>query len=330
MIGDLSHGGAIDHMRMTFPVAPEPWVDLSTGINPWPYPVDGVDLTVLHQLPLQTAFAACRSAMASAFDAPEDSVVPGPGSEILIRLLPTVVAPRHVAILSPAYSDHALVWKTAAERVSEIDSLPSILEEVDLLVLCNPGYVDGKVYAHERLEGLRSQLAARGGWMIVDEAYADLDPGASLARWGGRDGLIVLRSGGKFFGLPGVRIGALIAPAAIREAIAERLGVWCVSSLALHIARKAYADLGWQTKTRARLGRASRRLDAILTGAGFSGVCGTDLYRVVETPSASETWLRLAHQGIYVRRFTWSERHLRFGLPRDRAAENRLARAFMA
>ena len=265
--------------------------------------------------------------MASAFDAPEDSVVPGPGSELLIRLLPTVVAPRQVAILSPAYGDHALVWKTAAERVTEIDGLPGISEETDALVLCNPGYVDGKVYAHERLERLRSELAARGGWLIVDEAYADLDPGASLARWGGRDGLIVLRSGGKFFGLPGVRVGALIAPAAIREAIAERLGVWSVSSLALHIARKAYADLAWQTETRARLQRASRRLDSILAGAGISRVRGTDLYRVIETPSAPEIWLRLAHQGIYVRRFAWSERHLRIGLPRDRAAETRLARA---
>ena len=327
MIGDLIHGGAIDHMRMAFPAAPDPWIDLSTGINPWPYPVDGVDLSVLHQLPLQTASAACRSAMASAFDAPEASVVPGPGSELLIRLLPTVVAPRHVAILAPAYGDHALVWKTAAERVSEIDSLSSMAEDVDALVLCNPGYVDGKVYAHERLEGLRSRLAARGGWLIVDEAYADLDPGVSLARWGGRDGLIVLRSGGKFFGLPGVRIGALIAPAAVREAVAERLGVWSVSSLALRVARKAYADLAWQIETRARLRLASRRLDAILAGAGFSRVRGTDLYRVIETPSAPETWLRLAQQGIYVRRFAWSERHLRIGVPRDRAAETRLARA---
>ena len=330
MIGDLSHGGAIDHMRMAFPEAPEPWIDLSTGINPWPYPIDGIDLSVLHQLPLQTAFAGCRSAMASAFGAPEDSVVPGPGSELLIRLLPTVVAPRHVAILSPAYGDHALVWMRAAERVSEIDGFAPIPEEVDVLVLCNPGYVDGQVYAHERLEGLRSELASRGGWLIVDEAYADLNPAASVARWGGRGGLIVLRSGGKFFGLPGVRIGALIAPAAIREAIAERLGVWCVSSLALCIARKAYADLGWQTMTRARLRRAGRRLDAILAGAGFPRVRGTDLYRVIETPSAPETWLKLAQQGIYVRRFTWSDRHLRIGLPRDRAAELRLVRALMS
>lgn len=328
MIRDFLHGGALDHMRKVFPSAPEPWIDLSTGINPWPYPIDDLDFSVLHRLPMDASFAACRAAMALSFGAPEESIVIGPGSELLIRLLPTMVVPRHVAILSPAYGDHALVWKAAACRVTEIDSPLCVSNEVDVLVLCNPGYADGKVYAPETLERLRSRLAARRGWLIVDEAYADLNPGASLAPWGGKDGLIVLRSAGKFFGLPGVRLGAPIAPVDIRAAIAERLGVWSVSSLALCIARKACADLGRQSETRRCLGQACRRLDRILSDGGFSKVCGTDLYRVFETPSAMKTWSRLAHRGIYVRRFPWSGHHLRVGLPADLEAEDRLARAF--
>ena len=37
MKGDFLHGGVLDRMRAEFPAAPEPWLDLSTGINPVPY-----------------------------------------------------------------------------------------------------------------------------------------------------------------------------------------------------------------------------------------------------------------------------------------------------
>ena len=328
MIQEFLHGGAADLMRKVFPSAPEPWIDLSTGVNPWAYPTAGLDVSNLRRLPTANAYAACRSAMALTFGAPEEAVLVGPGSELLIRLLPTVIAPRHVAILSPAYGTHADVWTAADCQVTAVDRPLDVSSEVDVLVLCNPGYADGKLYAPETLERLRSRLATRNGWLIVDEAYADLNPQASLAPRGGSDGLIVLRSAGKFFGLPGARLGALIAPPQIRAAMVERLGAWPVSSLALCIGRQAYSDLGWQMETRRRLGRACRRLDRILSDAGFASACGTSLYRVIETPSATKTWSRLARRGIYVRRFPWTEHRLRIGLPPDPEAADRLMRAF--
>lgn len=328
MIQEFLHGGAVDLMRKVFPSAPEPWIDLSTGVNPWAYPTDDLAVSDLRRLPTATAYAACRSAMALTFGAEEEAVLVGPGSELLIRLLPTVIAPRHVAILSPAYGAHADVWKAADCNVTAVDSPLDVSSEVDVLVLCNPGYADGKLYTPETLERLRSRLARRNGWLIVDEAYADLNPQASLASRGGSDGLIVFRSAGKFFGLPGARLGALIAPSQIQAAMVERLGAWPVSSLALRIGKQAYGDLGWQAETRRRLGRACRRLDRILADAGFASACGTSLYRVIEIPSATETWSRLARRGIYVRRFPWTEDHLRIGLPPDPEAESRLMRAF--
>jgi len=35
----LAHGGDLAAARRMFPDAPEPFIDLSTGINPHPYPV---------------------------------------------------------------------------------------------------------------------------------------------------------------------------------------------------------------------------------------------------------------------------------------------------
>ena len=70
------HGGALDLISARFPQAPGPWIDLSTGINPRPYPVNSPQSETLRCLPSATATAACRAAMAAAFGAPAACVLP--------------------------------------------------------------------------------------------------------------------------------------------------------------------------------------------------------------------------------------------------------------
>ncbi|MEO1406183.1 MAG: aminotransferase class I/II-fold pyridoxal phosphate-dependent enzyme, partial [Pseudomonadota bacterium] len=153
--------------------------------------------------------------------------------------------------------------------------------------------------------------------------------GLSLAPLAGSDGLIILRSFGKFFGLAGVRLGALIAPASIRNAMAARLGVWPVSGAALEIGTRAYADTGWQGSTRTRLKSAAAQLDESLEVAGLAPIGGTNLFRFVETEDAHGVFGRLARAGVYVRRFDWSTKHLRIGLPATQTAMKRLEAALI-
>jgi len=324
MTQDLIHGGSVDAMRAGFPNAPEPWIDLSTGINPWPYPYTDLSRSSLHRLPTETAYNNFRHSLAAAIGAPEQAVLLAPGSELLIRLLPTVISPRTVAILSPTYGDHTAVWSAAGYRVITTDDPLSFADQVDAIVLCNPNNPDGRVFSLHDLEEARRVLAARDGWLIVDEAYADLTPEISLAGEGGANGLIILRSTGKFFGLAGLRLGALIAPTGLRAKMSDRLGVWPVSGAALEIGHQAYQDLTWQFETRQQLARARQRLDHILSRAEVTVVGGTDLFAYVETGNAHDLWRHLGEAGIYVRRFSYSHRHLRIGLPPDRTAEERL------
>lgn len=327
------HGGALDLMRARFPRAPQPWIDLSTGINPWPYPVGSPQPETLQRLPSVTATAACREAMAAAFGAPAACVLPVPGSELLIRLLPLLLRPRsgaRVAVARPSFADHAEVWRAAGYRVVETSDPLAALATADLVVLCNPNNPDGRVWKPARLEAARAALAAKGGWLIVDEAYADVRPELSLAASGGRPGLILLRSFGKFFGLPGLRLGALIAPPDTVETARACLGVWSVSGPALAAGARAYRDAGWQRATRQRLATARARLDAVLNAAGLRVAGGTDLFRFVEVDDAGRVWQRLAERGIFVRGFDWSPNRLRIGLPPDAAAEERLSRALLA
>ncbi|MEM7662082.1 MAG: threonine-phosphate decarboxylase CobD [Pseudomonadota bacterium] len=326
---DLRHGGALDRMREAFPEAPKPWIDLSTGINPWAYPHTEVTEEALNRLPTRAAYSACQRAMAAAIGAPPETLLLAPGSELLIRLLPDVISAKRVTLLAPSYGDHAVSWKRAGVTIVNTTNPLEMADETDVVIVCNPNNPDGHTFSVDALNHARDKLAARRGWLIIDEAYADLDPGLSLAPLAGSDGLIILRSFGKFFGLAGVRLGALIAPASIRDAMAARLGVWPVSGAALEIGTRAYADTRWQSSSRTSLKSGAARLDESLEGAGLGLVGGTDLFRFVETADAHGVFERLAQAGVYVRRFDWSTRHLRIGLPATQTALERLEAALI-
>ena len=327
MSTDMRHGGALDLMRAVYPEASQPWIDLSTGINPWPYPDLTLSPEALAHLPTQQMYDACRDAMASAFGTKPDTLILSPGSELLIRLLPDVITPRSVAILSPTYGDHAEAWTRAGASVIETPDPLTFADRVDAIVITNPNNPDGRLFDPEALNDARKALADRGGWLIIDEAYADLMPEYSMVRYSGADGVIILRSFGKFFGLAGLRLGALIAPEPVLKAMADRLGVWPISGAALEIGARAYADIAWQDQTRDKLKAATDRLDTILTSVGLSTVGGTSLFRFIETPNAHAMFDQLARAGVYVRRFEGSKTHLRIGLPPNPKAEARLAAA---
>lgn len=314
-------------MRSAYPNAPDPWIDLSTGINPWPYPDQAISEAALAHLPTRSAYEGCRQAMATSIGAPPDSLLPAPGSELLIRLLPDVIRPSRVAILSLTYGDHAIAWARAGSDIIHSDDPLSLAEDVDAIVLTHPNNPDGRLFDLQALEEARLTLAAKGGWLILDEAYADLTPDCSFASKGGEAGLIVLRSFGKFFGLAGLRLGAVLAPERVRQPLSERLGVWPISGSALEIGARAYADHDWQIQTRQALSHAADRLDTILKEGGLTVVGGTSLFRFVDVDKAHDAFEHLAQSGIYVRRFEGSDRHLRIGLPATPEAEARLKAA---
>ncbi len=321
-----AHGGALDAMRKLFPNAPEPWVDLSTGINPWPWLASGWD-DAPYRLPTETDRKRCIAAMAKVFDAPEQNILIGPGSELLIHLLPTLLRPKRVAVLSPTYADHARVWQRAGSHIIETPTPLTLARSCDMVVICNPNNPDGRRFDPEAIEIARRHLSKRNGWLVVDEAFVDLTPELSSAPRVATGNLLVLRSAGKFYGLAGLRLGALLGPPKLLHKLAAHMGIWRVSTPALTIGAAAYEDRTWQTATRQHLAGARERLDHLLAQTECCVTGGTDLFRYVEVTDADETWHQLAEHGVYVRRFSWTNRHLRIGLPKDTEAETRLMNA---
>lgn len=264
--------------------------------------------------------------MAQAISAPDAALSLVPGTEIAIRLLPTLLPVRRVAVLSPTYGDHAESWRASGAEVDNTADPLGHAEVADVVVLCNPNNPDGRCFDLDALSNARERLARRGGWLIVDEAYADLGPSQSLAPLAGSPGLIILRSTGKFFGLPGLRLGALLGPQELLARLDRLLGIWRISGPALAIGARAYSDIEWQESMRQQLAVARLNLDAMLEAGGLRIVGGTNLFRYVEFRDAHAIWQKLCENGIYTRRFDWSRSHLRIGLPGTPAAEARLGK----
>jgi cobalamin biosynthetic protein CobC len=327
----LEHGGDLGAARRMFPGAPEPLVDLSTGINPNPYPVPSLSDDLFARLPDSIALEKLVSAAVTAYDAPSAAhLVPAPGTQILLPVIAGLVEPGRAAVLAPTYVEHARAAALAGHSVTEVRDIEA-LGDAGLAIVTNPNNPDGRLVARGELIAVAKKLRARGGLLVVDEAFMDVGPvGASLAGEVSPGNIVVLRSFGKFFGLAGLRLGFALAAPALVERISSLLGPWAVSGPALAVGAQALADRAWIDATRNKLAEAANKLDLILTGSGLDIVGGTTLYRLARSRAANELFHHLGRAGIFVRSFPDQSELLRFGLPAAERDWQRLQNAMAA
>ncbi len=319
LAGELAprdHGGDLAAARKLFAGAPEPFLDLSTGINPNPYPVPQVSADLFARLPEPASLAELTEIAAKAYGAPSAAhVAVGPGSQILVAQVGFLLARGRAAVLAPTYAEHARMAELAGHNVIEVAEVGQ-LEGARLAIVVNPNNPDGRIVAKDALLVLADRLRRRGGLLLVDEAFMDVAAeGLSLADHVEHDNIVVLRSFGKFYGLAGLRLSFALASPQITARLAAALGPWPVSGAALAIGKKALADTAWREATRATLAEAALKLDVLLAQAGLQVIGGTSLFRLVGTAEAEKLFRHLGEAGILVRRFAERPTWLRFGLP---------------
>ena len=320
----LEHGGRLRRAAETYGIPLGDWLDLSTGINPQGYPVPPVPADAWLRLPEDDD--GLEAAAADYYGSAE--LLPVAGSQPAIQLLPAVLRGERVSLLAPGYAEHAHAWRERGAVAVGADEIDAAVAHSDIVVLVQPNNPTGVHFGRERLLEWHTRLARRGGWLVVDEAFIDTTPAQSLVPLAGADGLVVLRSVGKFFGLAGARVGFVFAPGSVRAALAERLGPWTLAGPARWAARHALADRAWQTQARAALLTAGERLQALLETHGLPA-CGPALFKLVATPDAARLHAAFARRGILLRLFE-TPQAVRFGLPSDEAGWARLAAALAA
>ena len=312
------HGGDLSAVKAAPGAYAGDWLDLSTGINPFVYPLPPLSPEDWTRLPAAAALDDLLAAAREAYGCPAGAGIAAlPGTQAAIQLLPRLFAPARVTILGPTYAEHAYAWRLLGHNVAELEGAPATLADTDILVVVNPNNPDGRMVKPDLLRRWWQELAARGGWLVIDEAFADVAPEASLAGDAGAEGLIILRSFGKFFGLAGLRLGFVLAQPALTEALRASLGPWAVSGPALTIGAAALHDMAWQAAMRDELRARAQRLDLGLRERGIPVLGGTSLYRLAEVSEAEKLAVALRQQGVHVRIFERQPHWMRFGLPAD-------------
>jgi cobalamin biosynthesis protein CobC len=315
------HGGNIDAAISRHGGTLADWIDLSTGINRVPYPLPELSPEVWTMLPTRSAQAALIEAARRAWNTRAPMLALA-GAQGAIQMIPRLGRPGRARVLTPTYNEHAAALRAAGWQVEEVATLAD-LAGADLAVVVNPNNPDGRHHPPADVQALLERV----GRLVVDESFGDMTPEMSLTPQAGRAGLLVLRSFGKFYGLAGLRLGFVLGGAAEIAALTEMAGPWPVSGAALAIGTRALADTTWAEATTRRLAGEAPRLDALAERAGWTPRGGSTLFRLYDTPQAAAAQEALARHRIWSRRFPYSDRWLRLGLPGTPAEWDRLTTA---
>lgn len=330
------HGGDLKAVKQTNPNVTRPWIDLSTGLNPAPYPwqtkvVPSLIEKATAVLPQQEQAEECISSWTTYLKAanPKEWVLTA-GSQAVINILPQLFPEHQAVIPEPCYGEHERVWQRRNHEplmISRNQLTEFELQENRVVILTSPNNPDGYIWPQEVLFSLATALEEKNGYLVIDEAFADITPDISIASEHLPDNLILLRSFGKFFGLAGMRLGLARFPEKLHTRVQAILGPWAVNGLGTVIACHALLDTAWINKTRIALREKTDTLQTLLEHTGSKLIGGTDLFSLVEHENAQVFVSKLNASGIHVRSFEKHPKWLRFGLPADTIAFDRLKEA---
>lgn len=290
------HGGGLDAAVAAYGGVRGDWLDLSTGINPLPYPVGEIGAGAWCALPDQGAMDRLLAAARRFWHVPDRAeAVAANGASALIAQMPCLWEGSTVTIPAPTYNEHAAAFAARGWNV-QTDG------KADVRVLVHPNNPDGRNW----------QVAHPPCPTIIDESFCDVTPEASHVGQATNGGRVILKSFGKFWGLAGLRLGFAICPPDLATKLRDGLGPWAVSGPALEIGARALEDVDWAEATRGRLAADAARLDAL---TGWPLVGGTDLFRTYEVPDAAAMQDKLARGHVWSRIFPYSQTWIRLGLP---------------
>lgn len=324
------HGGDLQRASARFGEPAKGWIDLSTGISPWSWPVPSIPERVFRRLPPQQdglKQAAMRYYQSDA----ELLAVPGSQWAIsnlchALRSVGTLGESDCVAAPQWGYKEHVHAW----ERAGISSTLYRSLEELEALV--NRGEVQHAVIIDPNnpttegcpptlLNRVAQHLHARQGWVVVDQAFADLRCERLSEGPVAEPNIVRLRSLGKFFGLAGLRLGFVAAPQAILGALEAQLGPWAIAHPTRWIASQALEDRDWQNNQRARLQARSLAWSQWLQSKLGIEIRNAQLFCTLRGPHeyCHSLYERLGYKGVLTRIFEphRGENLLRFGVPRE-------------
>ncbi len=314
--GITQHGGNLSYISINYPQAPRPYIDLSTGITPYPYPLV-LDNALANRLPDVNEVQMAIKSAAKYYGADSFRINMAAGMQPLMFAIASLRFQTNgassVAILSPTYSEYEKIWLSGGHKVTNVQNIEE-MQQADVAVICNPNNPDARVLGPELLVALAAELAKKNGWLIVDESFADLVPEISvISHMQSQKNIIIMRSCGKFFGIAGLRVSFAVAPWEISDWLRAVSGSWPVATPVCCALPSMFSDSGWIENQHINLARESVVWRDILSDY-FKVIGHSYLFTLVEA-DASYWHKKLAESGVLVRMFDYNKGWLRFGLP---------------
>lgn len=268
------HGGDLWTATEAYGQPEEGWLDYSSNMNPWGPP------EVVGQLMKDNwrditrypdpAVRRLRNRLSEAYQIPVESILVGNGAAELIDLVVRVLQPEETVLARPSFSEYEEAVHKAGGRISERllradqqfelrnwAGLTSRSGEIDeasrTLFLGHPNNPTGRLVPTPVLDELRES----GTRMILDEAFMDFLPDESefsyIKRAAESEQIQVIRSMTKFYAIPGIRLGFVVAHPDLIGRMKDLQTQWSVNFLAQLIGEAVLDEHAYAARTRAWL-----------------------------------------------------------------------------
>jgi len=320
----VRHGGNVYRIARALCRRVENLIDFSANINPLGFPEAVMAIfqnphTYLLNYPDPDA-TECTAALIHYHRIPRECCLVGNGSTEFIYLLPEVIRPHRVLIVTPAFTEYERSYRFRSAHVTrfparaedrfmpDVDRLCHELHKgYDVLYLANPGNPTGVLIPKPALRKIIRAAHCRKTIVVLDEAFIDFSEFNSMkTEVQTYENLIILRSLTKFFGIPGLRIGYVIAHPDMTAALAACHQPWSCNAIAQRAAVLALRSPGFITRSRAYVRDARKRFAESLSDIrGLSVVSGAANFLLLQltTPrlTATELYQQLLQDGIIIR-----------------------------
>jgi threonine-phosphate decarboxylase len=184
-----------------------------------------------------------------------DHIIVGNGASDCLYTCARALKPHTVLIIEPTFTEYRRAFEGVGSHVlslsinlseQQVRIEEKLIEQIrkiksDMVVLCNPNNPTGGVYSEAFIEQIIKIQAAHKGFVLIDASFRQFEGLPTYfdeKRWN----LIVLMSLTKYYGVPGLRCGYLMATKSVIMAMKEEQVPWSINSLALEVMPRLMED----------------------------------------------------------------------------------------
>lgn len=322
MLERYGHGGDLTTAAEAYQLPAGEFLDYSSNMNPLgpPSAVERIFREEWRDIVRYPDPAArqLRQAIARAYGVPEDCILAGNGAAELIDLAVRVLRPKVTGLARPSFIEYEEAVVKSGGAVCELplteendftllqEAVAPHMEGLDALFLGHPNNPTGRLLDPAFIRYVLSQ----GKTLFLDEAFLDFserEQELTFVREAAvTEGLVVIRSLTKFYSVPGIRLGFVVACPQLIERMRSLQVPWSVNMIAQRVGAEVLGDHAFAEATRSWLQAERPRLEQALRALGLRVYPSDANYLLFRLPAAarfrvSELQERMGCKGVLIR-----------------------------